>query len=63
VALEKGACLDHGQVKAITKQGTHQPLADLLRSSTWLCQVGTTYFRHGVSKATFHYLNHYTWRR
>ncbi len=51
------------KVKAITKQGTHQSLADLLRQLNLALRGWTTYFRHGVSKATFHYLNHYTWRR
>ena len=50
-------------VKTITRQGTHQPLADLLRQLNPALRGWTTYFRHGVSKATFDYLNHYTWRR
>ena len=50
-------------VKTISKQGTHQPLADLLHQLNLALRGWTAYFRHGVSKATFHYLNHYTWRR
>ena len=50
-------------VKRITKQGTHQPLIDLLRQLNLALRGWTTYFRHGVSKTTFHYLNHYTWQR
>jgi RNA-directed DNA polymerase len=50
-------------VKAISRQGTHQSLADLLSQINLALRGWTTYFRHGVSKATFHYLNHYTWRR
>ena len=51
------------KVKAISRQGTHQPLADILSQLNLALRGWTTYFRHGVSKATFHYLNHYTWRR
>ena len=51
------------KVKTISKQGTHQPLADLLRQLNLALRGWTTYFRHGVSKATFHYLGYYTWRR
>ena len=52
-----------GKVKTISKQGTHQPLADLLNQLNLAVRGWTTYFRHGVSKATFHYLNHYLWHR
>ena len=51
------------KVKTISKQSTNQPLADLLRRLNMALRGWTSYFRHGVSKATFHYLNHYTWRR
>lgn len=51
------------KVKTISKQGTHQPLADLLHQLNLALRGWTAYFRHGVSKATFHYLNHHTWRR
>jgi RNA-directed DNA polymerase len=51
------------KVKAITRQGTHQSLADLLRQLNLALRGWTSYFRHGVSKETFSYLNHYTWRR
>ncbi len=50
-------------VKTITRQGTHQPLADLLRQLNLALRGWTSYFRHGVSTVTFHYLHHYTWRR
>jgi RNA-directed DNA polymerase len=50
-------------VKAITKQGTSNPLSDLLRQLNSALQGWTTYFRHGVSKATFKYLSYYTWHR
>jgi len=51
------------KVKMLTRQGTHQSLANLLRQVNPALRGWTNYFRHGVSKATFHYLNHYTWRR
>ncbi|GAA4932758.1 hypothetical protein HD597_000459 [Nonomuraea thailandensis] len=41
---------------------TNQPLAVLLRSLVSLLRGWTTYFRPGVSHATFHYLSHYTWQ-
>lgn len=51
------------KVKAISQQGTHQSLANLLNLINPVLRGWTNYFRHGVSKATFHYLNHYTWVR
>jgi RNA-directed DNA polymerase len=51
------------KVKAITKQGTSTPLSDLLRQLNSALRGWTTYFRHGVSKATFQYLGYYTWHR
>ena len=51
------------KVKAISKQGTHQPLAALLNQVNMVLRGWTNYFRHGVSAVTFHYLNHFTWQR
>ena len=51
------------KVKAITRQGTNQPLSILLRQLNTALRGWTAYFRHGVSKQTFDYLNHYTWHR
>jgi len=51
------------KVKALSRQGTNQTLADLLVQVNWALRGWANYFRHGVSKATFHYLNHYTWLR
>ncbi|HVI18813.1 MAG TPA: group II intron reverse transcriptase/maturase [Gaiellales bacterium] len=50
-------------VKAITRQPTSRPLSDLLRQLNRALRGWTVYFRHGVSKQTFDYLGHYTWRR
>lgn len=51
------------KVKAITKQGTNQPLNKLLRQLNMLLRGWTRYFQHGVSKRAFGYLRHYTWSR
>ncbi len=51
------------KVKTVTKQGTNNTLADLLRQLNAVLRGWTNYFRHGVSKATFGYLRHYTWWR
>jgi RNA-directed DNA polymerase len=51
------------KVKAITKQGTNQPLSELLRQLNMLLRGWTRYFQHGVSKRAFGYLRHYTWSR
>ena len=51
------------KVKAITKQGTNNPLCDLLRQLNGVLRGWTNYFRHGVSKDTFAYLHQFTWLR
>ena len=51
------------KVKAITKQGTNNPLSDLLRQLNGVLRGWTSYFQHGVSKATFAYLHQFTWER
>ena len=51
------------KVKAITQQGTNQPLSELLRQLNMLLRGWTRYFQHGVSKRAFGYLRHYTWSR
>lgn len=51
------------KVKAITKQGTNNPLSVLLRQLNGVLRGWTSYFRHGVSKATFGYLHQFTWER
>lgn len=51
------------KVKAITKQGTNQPLSELLRQLNMLLRGWTRYFQHAVSKRVFGYLRHYTWSR
>lgn len=51
------------KVRAISRQGTNQSLTELLRQLEIVLRGWTTYFRHGVSNATFGHLRHYTWRR
>jgi len=51
------------KIKAITRQGTNNPLSTLLRQINAALRGWTVYFRHGVSKQTFGYLGHYTWQR
>ena len=51
------------KIKAITRQGTNQPLSALLRQINPVLRGWTVYFRHGCSKQTFDYLSRYTWRR
>ena len=51
------------RIKAITRQGTNNPLSDLLRQINAALRGWTVYFRHSVSKQTFDYLGHYTWHR
>ena len=51
------------KVKAITRQGTDQPLSLVLRQLNSALHGWAVYFRHGCSKQTFNYLAHYTWLR
>jgi RNA-directed DNA polymerase len=52
-----------GRVRALTNRSSHSDLAVLLRQLNPVLQGWCTYFRHGVSKATFGYLDQYTWHR
>jgi RNA-directed DNA polymerase len=51
------------KVKAMTRQGTNQPLSVLLRQINAALRGWAVYFRHGCSKQTFNYLSRYTWLR
>jgi len=52
-----------GKVRTLTSSSGHASLADLLRQLNPVLQGWCNYFRHGVSSATFHYLDQYTWHR
>lgn len=52
-----------GKVRALTNRTRHKTLTDLLRQLNSVLRGWCTYFRHGVSAATFCYLDQFTWRR
>jgi RNA-directed DNA polymerase len=52
-----------GRVRAMTRRTAHPSLAALLRQLNPVLLGWCTYFKHGVSKATFSYLDEYAWRR
>lgn len=52
-----------GRVRALTNRTSHPTLAALLRQLNPVLRGWCTYFRHGVSTATFGYLDQYTWHR
>ena len=52
-----------GKVRTLTNGSRHKTLADLLHQLNPVLRGWCTYFRHGVSSATFHYLDLFAWRR
>ena len=52
-----------GKVRALTRKGWHETLTVLLRRLNPVLRGWCTYFRYGVSAATFSYLDEYAWRR
>jgi RNA-directed DNA polymerase len=52
-----------GKVRALTRRASHPTLAVLLRQVNSVLRGWCAYFRYGVSKATFGYLDQYTWHR
>jgi len=52
-----------GRIRTLTRRTSHPTLAAMLRQLNPVLLGWCTYFRHGVSKATFHYLDQYTWHR
>ena len=52
-----------GRVRTLTRRSSHPALAALLRQLNPVLRGWCTYFRYGVSKATFGYLDQYTWHR
>jgi len=51
------------KVRSQTWRSKFRSLADLLHRLNPVLRGWCNYFRHGVSKRTFHYLDHYTWHR
>ena len=51
------------KVRALTKKTRHHGLADLLGRLNPVLRGWCAYFRHGVSKATFGYLDAFAWHR
>ena len=51
------------KVRALTKREQHHSLADLLGRLNPVLRGWCAYFRHGVSKATFGYLDAFAWHR
>ncbi len=51
------------KVRALTNKAQHHSLADLLGHLNPVLRGWCGYFRHGVSKATFGYLDSYAWHR
>jgi RNA-directed DNA polymerase len=51
------------KVRALTNKARHATLEALLRQLNPVLRGWCAYFRHGVSKATFGYLQAFTWRR
>jgi len=51
------------KVRTVTRRTKHRTLADLLRRLNPVLRGWCNYFRHGVSKRTFSYVEHYAfWR-
>jgi RNA-directed DNA polymerase len=51
------------KVRALTRRSSHPMLAALLRQLNPVLRGWCSYFRYGVSKATFGYLDQYSWHR
>ncbi len=51
------------RVRILTRRRAHRTLADLLKRVNPLLRGWCNYFRHGVCKRTFGYVDHYSWWR
>jgi len=49
------------KVRTLTRRELHRTLADLLHRVNLVLRGWCNYFRHGVSKQTFGYVDHYSW--
>jgi RNA-directed DNA polymerase len=50
-------------MRTLTRRNRHRTLADLLRQVNPALRGWCNYFKHGVSKRTFSYVDHFTWWR
>ena len=50
-------------IRDLTRRHRHRTLADLLHRINPVLRGWCNYFRYGVSKRTFSYLDHYAWQR
>jgi RNA-directed DNA polymerase len=51
------------KVRTLTRRARHRTLGDLLRAINPVLRGWCAYFRHGVSKSVFGYLDHFVWWR
>jgi len=51
------------KVRSLTRRNRHRTLADLLRQVNPVLRGWCNYFKHGVSKRTFSYVEHFAWWR
>src|SRR4051794_19298347 len=51
------------KVRTLTRRNRHRTLADLLRQVNPVLRGWCNYFKHGVSKRTFSYVDHFAWWR
>jgi RNA-directed DNA polymerase len=51
------------KVRTLTRRARHRTLAELLQAINPVLRGWCSYFRHGVSKRVFGYLDHFTWWR
>jgi RNA-directed DNA polymerase len=51
------------KMRKLTRRNRHRALADLLRQVNPVLRGWCNYFKHGVSKRTFSYVDHFTWWR
>jgi RNA-directed DNA polymerase len=51
------------KIRALTRRSSNADLKETLRRINQVLRGWCNYFRHGVSKATFSYLDEFAWRR
>jgi hypothetical protein len=56
-------CRQVAEINSLTRRGRHRTLVDLLRQVNPVLRGRCNYFKHGVSKRTFSYVDHFAWWR